>query len=318
VTLTLTSLHDATVSSHESLATIHTMTDYKRYILFLNLYFIFSICFSQKNDSIINMIDTNNLKQGTWREYWNDYDDWTYTDDIKGYSIGNYHDNEKEGCLIYYYNNGKIFKKFNYSKNAPLSVVFIDKKEKIIYADTLINGNGCLYDYYSNGKLKRYCYYKNGARTGIEIWFSEHGNVEGIITSGNDSLYNEFTFKNKKKFNSLTFSYKSRNAKRIYADAHFNKGKLMSDFSNCGDNIYKEISFYSNGYIRDIKMYKFINKKTYYFGTWKSFDNNGQLKKETIYFDLSGAKTREYKDGILIKEQYFDESNEQIKNYDDW
>lgn len=162
----------------------------KKIQIILLLLFFVNISISQtfeiyKGDTI-NYTDKNNLKQGTWI-FFNE----NYTNKIA--QIGYYKDNKKDGLWTGYYKNGTTKTAINFKDNKQYGSI------KIYYPDGTIQENGYwklnkwvgeYTYYYANGEIKYHWFFDDsGKRSGQQQYYYDNGQVqiEGNWTQGKES-----------------------------------------------------------------------------------------------------------------------------------
>ncbi len=163
----------------------------KKYFLFLIInILIINTSFGQKeyllrNGDTINVVDINDLKQGTWF-YFSD----RYKNNIS--QEGRFFDNKKEGIWITYFQNGNIRTYMTFSEGIINGETRIYNRNGILQESGNWDGNKWTGEYqffYDNGNPEYIWTYNNdGKRTGIQRYFYEDNNIkiEGYWENGKE------------------------------------------------------------------------------------------------------------------------------------
>src|ERR1700739_323694 len=282
--------------------------------LILSLSFALS-AFGQRNDSIPNVIDKDGLKQGKWRISWHDDE---FSNNLKqdsGVTIGNYANDKKEGLWTYYFMSEKIKERIIYKNNIPSSILnCYSIKGGELDGGTLKDGNGILKEYFADGMLKVDCGYANGNLNGLYRRYNKYGGVATMVNyvnglkQGFNIQYTDY------KNNSYEqFMYMNDTLVKNYYRVSL-KGVIVQELLPIDANLTKHCEYYPNGYPIYIQYFKVINGKSFKSNIWRSYNENGMLTKEIEYTGLVGRKERTYKNGNLIEEKTFEDSNEAVKN----
>ena len=154
----------------------------------------------------VNIIDTNNLKQGIWRENWSN-------GDLKLETT--YKDGKKDGLEITWYDHPDCVEQEAFYKDGKLdgSVTHYSKKCRKDFFEMYKKGvkDGVEVEYYNNGYLKAEGVYKNGNLNGYYSLYDRKGrfsfesrstDAEANIKPNNDTLNNIVynVFKRNKKW----------------------------------------------------------------------------------------------------------------------
>lgn len=122
-----------------------------------------------ENDTI-NIIDTDSLKQGVWREFWPN-------GDLK--SEVSFKNNKKQGLEIKWYDNPDCVEMETYYKDGQLDgpVTYYSKKCRKDFYENFKNGvkEGLEISYYSNGNIKAEGNYKKGSLNGYYKVYDRNG-----------------------------------------------------------------------------------------------------------------------------------------------
>lgn len=166
----------------------------KQVIILLTVLFISS--YNSKAQDSLNYKDENGLKQGKWKEFFQDekfdYAIINYVDDVKEgpfkafledgtlYMEGSYSDGELNREVLIYYTTGDIKMKIHYSdgKKNGKKLVFYENGtlySETEYKDDLLHGSTITY--HPNGRIKRESYYLNDEKTGTWKKYSEDGKL---------------------------------------------------------------------------------------------------------------------------------------------
>lgn len=165
----------------------------------------------QNNDTLLNRLDTNGLKQGRWKKYYNT-GDMEYEGNFKndkpvgefkrffpGNRIKAIMDHKEDGKTVYatlFYQNGK----------KAAEGIFIDKKKEgpwkyfsfyggyLSYLENYMFGkkDGVSYKYYENGKITEETHWKNGIKQGEWKRFYPNENLVVKSTYVNDKLHGDY------------------------------------------------------------------------------------------------------------------------------
>jgi hypothetical protein len=145
---------------------------------YILLFFVFTTGFMkaqykryeiQDNDTV-NIIDTNNLEQGIWREFWPNGDLKLET---------SYKDGKKDGLEITWYDHPDCVEQEAFYKDGKLdgTVTHYSKRCRKDFFETYKNGvkHGQELEYYNNGYLKAEGVYKNGSLDGYYSVYDRKG-----------------------------------------------------------------------------------------------------------------------------------------------
>ncbi|MBQ9213926.1 MAG: toxin-antitoxin system YwqK family antitoxin [Bacteroidales bacterium] len=128
---------------------------------------------AQKND-LINVVDSNMLKQGKWIYYY----DTLHT--LK-YSEGMYVDGKKQGIWVEYYRNKNVKSEITYVNNIPSGFACLYYDNGNPSEQGTWNSYGWVGEYklfYRNGKVARILNYdENTLRTGVQKYYSQSGKL---------------------------------------------------------------------------------------------------------------------------------------------
>lgn len=218
------------------------------YILF---FFVFIAGFAQaqykhfeiQDKDTVNIIDTNNLKQGLWRELWPNGDLKLET---------SYKDNKKHGLEITWYDHPDCVEQEAFYKDGKLdgTVTHYSKRCRKDFFETYKNGikHGPEIEYYNNGYLKAEGVYKNGSLDGYYSVYDRKGrfsfesrstDAETNLKPNNDTINNIVynVFKRNKKWQKtlivadLTGSmYPFAQQVSTWLKLHFSKDSLRQSF----------------------------------------------------------------------------------------
>ena len=121
----------------------------------------------------INVVDKDTLKQGVWKEFWNN-------GDLKSEVI--YKNNKKEGLEIKWYDSPDCVEQESYYKNGLLDgpSIYYSKKCKKDFFETFKSGSkeGLELSYYPNGNIKAEGNFKNGHLNGYYRVYNKKGEFE--------------------------------------------------------------------------------------------------------------------------------------------
>ena len=121
----------------------------------------------------INVVDKDSLKQGVWKEFWNN-------GDLRSEVI--YKNNKKEGLEIKWYDSPDCVEQESYYKNGLLEgpCVYYSKKCKKDFFETFKSGSkeGLELSYYPNGNIKAEGNFKNGHLNGYYRVYNKKGEFE--------------------------------------------------------------------------------------------------------------------------------------------
>lgn len=142
----------------------------------------------------VNIIDTNNLKQGIWREFWSNGDLKLET---------SYKDGKKDGLEITWYDHPDCVEQEAFYKDGKLdgTVTHYSKRCRKDFFETYKNGvkHGLELEYYNNGYLKAEGVYKNGSLDGYYSVYDRKGrfsfesrstDTETNLKPNNDTINN--------------------------------------------------------------------------------------------------------------------------------
>lgn len=123
-----------------------------------------------ENDTI-NIMDSDSLKQGLWKEFWQN-------GDLK--SEVNFINNKKQGLQITWFDDPDCVESELYYKNGLLDgpSIYYSKKCKKEFFENYKNGQkeGLELEYYSNGRVKAEGKYKSGNLDGYYKVYDKNGN----------------------------------------------------------------------------------------------------------------------------------------------
>ncbi len=159
-----------------------------RYYSIILIYILISTGFSFGNNTIfiqdtdtINNVDSNNIKQGWWR---------TYFDSKSIREEGIYINNKKQGKWISYYESGIKKSEIKYNNGEPKgTATFYYKNGKVREKGNweIDHWVGNYKYYYENGQISyNWNYNEDGHREGEQLYFHENGNkmYEGVWNDG--------------------------------------------------------------------------------------------------------------------------------------
>lgn len=113
--------------------------------------------------------------------------------------------------------------------------------------------DGVWYDWWSNGSLRKYCIWKDGKKDGIDKYFNSNGTLETIGSYSNGYHVGEWQ--------------------------HYHKNGHLSRLQYFVDSL-------SSKELKVISKYENTIAALYFpMGTWKEWDEKGNLISETIYND---------------------------------
>ncbi|MDL2262276.1 hypothetical protein LJC11_02100 [Bacteroidales bacterium OttesenSCG-928-I21] len=235
----------------------------------------------------INRYDKNNLKQGTWIEFYPNGNKKTESQYVDGRLNGFYRKYDIAGNLIteIYYINGEIFK--------PSEEEFVLKAEvkKSYRPDGSLEYEGAFYndkpvgihrEYDENEKIKINKEYDNESVFLGEGFFDENGNRTGkwkLFDSYYDYYYGEGTYKNGLKEGFWTYFYPDG---KIEQEGYYSEDKPDREWA----------WFYPDGSKKRNEAYMLGKQE----GEYKEYDKNGQIIIEGEYFD--DAMIGEWKSNI--------------------
>jgi antitoxin component YwqK of YwqJK toxin-antitoxin module len=285
-------------------------------ILFIPLLFLQTKAQSFKifNSDTINIIDKNNLKQGLWIYFNNNYKN-------KIAKKGYYYNNLKTGKWISFYPNGNIKTIITYNNNRQEGPVKSFYKNGKLQEQGFWKINKWIGEYkyfYPNGNIKYHWFFdKNGKRTGKQTYYYSNGKkqIEGQWNQGKEN-------------GKITQYYKSGKIQQI---TNFSDGKINGSIVQYyPDGQIKSRTLYTNGQIDITQSYAYehkktnlkpssniINKKPKQDSTksvdYKAFSGTGYYK----FVNDKGLIDREgnFKDGILIdgKRYIYNKDGKKIK-----
>ncbi len=266
----------------------------KKILLFSLIIFYTVVSFSQKykiyNGDTINRVDENNLKQGLWI-YFND----EYKNKIV--QKGQYVNNKKEGVWQTFYPNGNLKSEITYKNNKQTGPV------KIYYEDGTLQETGYWkYNkwvgeykyYYPNGNLKYHWFFdESGKRTGTQEYFYESGKkqISGQWVEG-------------KETGKITEYYENGNVKKI---ADFEQGKLNGSVTEYySDGQIKSRSTYKNGQMDVSQNYAYEHKNNNENTTKPTDDEKENNQKDYEKFTGTGYYKFVNAQGLIEREGQFD------------
>lgn len=273
----------------------------KLLLIFCLTFLTISFLFAQKP---ANLTDANGKKQGLWEEK-----------NPSGKSVGNFVNNQKDGCWTGYANDGKLIRIENFKNGIRHGITIeIDQRGYLVsemyYVDNLLEGTAKKYFYgtnpasvidYHQGKIngKKKIYYENSAGK-----LMEESEYKDDSKNGPSNFY---TISGDPIAEYLYVNNQLQGIQKTYYPGK----KLMSEQEfkdNIENGFYKE--YYENGKLKAEGMY--VNGAVN--GLWKDYNEDGILNSEGtmvnglkegkwVQFDTSGKviKTDKYTKGILQK-----------------
>ena len=118
----------------------------------------------------------NGLRDGVWRQYWDNGQLWLKE---------NYKNGKKEGSYIQYHENGKLNTNSNYKNGKPDGTwVYYWDNEKIRTKGNYKNGKleGEWVEYSFEGQLKYKGHYKNNKKDGYWVYYDYDGTIHKGLT----------------------------------------------------------------------------------------------------------------------------------------
>ncbi len=305
-------------SQKHLIAEINTKNKQMKYILPLIFIIVFNLnSFSQKfvlfKGDTINRVDKNNLKQGLWI-YFND----NYKNKI--YQKGYYKDGKKEGSWYTYYKNGNLNSEMEFKNNRQNGKVSIYYKNGKLQEQGYWKQNRWVGEYkffFNSGKIKYLWYYDDfGKRTGKQTYYYANGKkqIEGQWTQGKESGKITEYFKNGKVEKVSNFDNGTLNGAvtEYYSDGQI---KSRSVYMNGQADINQSFA-YSHKNNTSNNNDNIANNSTTTKNTdpeYKVFSGNGYYKfvNEKGLIDREGTFSK----GILIngKKYIYDDNGKKIK-----
>lgn len=305
---------------------ISVIPEIKHYIsthvifLLLSLLPIGSI--AQKHDSITNFTDSYGLRQGIWKITWkygNEEDLPGGTAKDTGYAIGNYLNNKKEGTWTYYFMTGNIYKKLIYKHDNPFTVICeYSYNHAELDGGTLKDGNGIFKEYSPDGGLELVMNFKDSELNGMTKAFDKKGSLCYYANYVNGKRQGECMYSEDKDVYDIRM-YKNDTALGNYWIT-YNKGVIVDERLPINDSVARQAKYYINGFPETIKYYNHVKGVEYRCGTWKKFDKNGHLIKQTEFYGKKGSKTIIVENNRIISEDTSNDSNDNSPppNVDHW
>ena len=224
-------------------------------------------------DTLINQLDGNGLKQGIWiekyadkaskGEYVNGLREGTWItrhEDGMLSQIASFKSGEKDGLTVEIDSRGYVFEEAFYENGLldGTSVKYLrggQKQQIINYKKGIYHGLKTVYYEHMPGKIMEETMYAEGQKHGISKWFDKEGNMI--------AQYNYF----QGKLDGIQRTYYPQAKSQIEEEYH----------DGFPSGTHKE--YFSNGNIKISGNYLDGKKE----GKWQEFDENGKLIKETRF-----------------------------------
>ncbi len=208
------------------------------------------------------VVDEKGLKQGYWKEFYNDG---------KLKAEGNYKDNIKNGEWKFYTENEKLKQQGKFNKNGFQT--------------------GAWKWFYEDGKQQKSEIFTNGVLEGETEEFDEAGNLitKGTYVEGNEDGPWIFVTSGYRQEGVFNYGRKNGLWKSFYPDQTLKfEGTYIDDYPD-GKHTY----YWENGKVKEERFYVMGKPE----GTWRKYDETGAL---TIYIDYKRGIEYRY-DGVIIK-----------------